>query len=240
MKPDRHSPERPRQRRAERSEQIRSALIEAAADVVGEVGYADASIARITARAGVAQGTFYNHFESRQQLFDDLLPQIGQRMIAFVVARVDPALRGADRDVARLRAYFAFLEENPEFYRILYEAETLAPVAHARHMQRILAGYVRALQRSLEAGELHPDIGARDLEPIAMMLLSARGYLSMHYGAGRETGGKVPDWVIDSYARLVSNGLFRSTDAASAPGASNGPPPPSAPETDAPEPPDAR
>lgn len=240
MKPDRHTPERPRQRRAERSEQIRTALIEAAADVVGEVGYADASIARITAKAGVAQGTFYNHFESRQQLFDDLLPQIGQRMIAFVVARVDPALRGAARDVARLRAYFEFLEENPEFYRILYEAETLAPVAHARHMQTILAGYVRALQRSLEAGELHPDIGARDLEPVALMLLSARGYLSMHYGAGRETGGKVPDWVIDSYARLVSNGLFRSPDAASAPGASNGPSPPAGPETDAPEPPDAR
>lgn len=206
----------PRRRvpRAERSEQIRTSLIEAAAAVVGEVGYADASVARITALAGVAQGTFYNHFESRQHLFDELLPQIGQRMIQFVISRVHPDLQGAARDVARLRAYFEFLEENPEFYRILYEAETLAPVAHSRHMKTIISGYVSALRRSLDRGELHEDITERDLEPIALMLLAARGYLSMHYGAGREGGGKVPDWVVDSYARLVGNGLFSEPGAA--------------------------
>ncbi|WP_299104437.1 helix-turn-helix domain-containing protein [uncultured Bradyrhizobium sp.] len=32
---------------------------------LGRYGYAEASVARITDEAGVAQGTFYNHFENR-------------------------------------------------------------------------------------------------------------------------------------------------------------------------------
>src|SRR3990172_2023132 len=50
--------------RAVRSEVTRNALLDAAAAVVGESGYASAAVSRITARAGVAQGTFYNYFSN--------------------------------------------------------------------------------------------------------------------------------------------------------------------------------
>lgn len=220
---------RRRQSRAERSESTLRALYDAAAAVIGEVGYAEASVARITARAGVAQGTFYNYFESRQDLFDRLLPRLGETMLDWIRTQVDPALRGAEREVARMRAYFRFLDEHPEFYRILYEAETLAPVAHARHMEITAAGLVRALGRSLERGEMPEGYARRDLEPIAFILLAARGYLSMRYGAGRTQqggaglgaepggGGPVPDWVVDTYAKLIRHGLLR--DMPPAPGA---------------------
>ena len=44
--------------RAEKQSQIRTALLQAAAKVVGEVGYSAAMVSTITRRAGVAQGTF--------------------------------------------------------------------------------------------------------------------------------------------------------------------------------------
>ena len=204
---------RSRQSRAERSESTLRALFDAAAQVVGEVGYADASIARITARANVAQGTFYNYFGSRQDLFDQLLPRLGAGMLDYIGARIDPEARGAEREVERIRAYFRYLDEHPEFYRILYEAETLAPVAHARHMEIIADGFVRALRRSRERGEMPDAFDDRDLEPVAYILLAARGYLSMRYGAGRGGGGRVPDWVVDAYAKLVRHGLLREAPA---------------------------
>ncbi len=181
--------------------------------MIGEVGYSDASIARITARANVAQGTFYNYFRSRQDLFDRLLPRLGSSMLDYINARVDPQARGVEREVERLRAYFRYLEEHPEFYRILYEAETLAPAAHARHMETIAGGFVRALRRSRERGEIPEMFDDRDLEPIAYILLAARGYLSMRYGAGRD-GGRVPDWVVDVYGKLIGNGLLRDVPPA--------------------------
>ena len=201
-------PRRRRQTRAEQGENTLRALFDAAAQVIGEVGYADASIARITARANVAQGTFYNYFESAQDLFDQLLPRLGDSMLDYISARVDPQARGAEREEQRLRAYFRYLEENPEFYRILYEAETLAPAAHARHMETIAAGFVRALRRSRERGEMPEEYEERDLEPVAFILLAARGYLSMRYGAGRD-GGPVPDWVVRAYGKLVRHGVLR-------------------------------
>ena len=71
---------KPRRTREERSEQIRQNLIQAGARIVGRYGYEGASIARITAKAKVALGTFYRHFASRQQFFDQLLPAMGDRL----------------------------------------------------------------------------------------------------------------------------------------------------------------
>lgn len=197
---------KPAQSRDQRNESTRKALIQAAADVIGEVGYAEASIARITARANVAQGTFYNYFTSRQDMFDQLLPTVGEAMLAYIRARVDASATEAEREGQRLRAYFDFLENNPEFYRILYEAETLAPVAHQTHMKIVADGYVRALRRSWERGGM-PAFEERELEPLAYMLLAVRGYLSMRYGAG-SNGNPVPDWIVRTYEKLISRGLF--------------------------------
>ncbi|HUF87292.1 MAG TPA: TetR/AcrR family transcriptional regulator [Thermohalobaculum sp.] len=209
---------RRRQTRAERSESTLRALFQAAAEVVGEVGYADASVARITSRAKVAQGTFYNYFASRQDLFDQLLPRLGASMLEYIRDRVDPDARGAEREVQRLRAYFQFLDEHPEFYRILYEAETLAPTAHRKHMEIVAGAYVRGLRRSWERGEMPEAFEAKDLEPVAYLLLAARGYLSMRYGAGRN-GGAVPEWVVRAYAKLVRHGILRDVPAGGETGA---------------------
>ncbi|KZD05504.1 TetR/AcrR family transcriptional regulator [Oceanibaculum pacificum] len=199
--------EKPRRRsRAERSEETRQALFQAAAEMVGEHGYAEASISRITARAKVAQGTFYNYFESRQDLFDQLLPALGEKMLAYIRGRMGDTT-GPEREERRIRAYFDFLQEYPEFYRILYEAETLAPTAHKQHIEATAGGYTRALERSWERGEM-PDFERRELEVIAYMLLAARGYLSMKYGFADDRPGHLPEWVVTAYMKFVRHGLY--------------------------------
>ena len=67
--------------RVERNAWTKQKIFEAATKVVGKYGYAEASVARITEQAGVAQGTFYNHFVNRQELLDQLLPKIGMDMV---------------------------------------------------------------------------------------------------------------------------------------------------------------
>ena len=70
--------------RSERSRLIREGLLEAAAEIVGTMGYQEASVTLITQRAGVAQGTFYNHFQTRQDILDQLLPAMGRELLAYV------------------------------------------------------------------------------------------------------------------------------------------------------------
>ena len=64
-----------------RRRETRRVLLEAARELFIERGVEATSIDAITARAGVAKGSFYNHFESRDVLFEDLLESILQQLI---------------------------------------------------------------------------------------------------------------------------------------------------------------
>ena len=192
--------------RAEKSRRVRAALLKAAGEVVGERGYADASVARITMRAGVAQGTFYRHFNSQQEPFDELLPRAGQEMIEFVSRAVDPNARGALRERQRLDGYLNFLSENPGFYRVLYEAKTLAPHAYKEHIDNVVTGYKRSLMRSWDRDEL-PGYEESDIEAVAYMLTAIRDYFSLRYG--HEIGDQVISRRVSrTYMKLICRGVF--------------------------------
>lgn len=195
--------------RSERNEETRRRLFAAAAKVVGEYGYAEASVARITSEANVAQGTFYNHFASRQELLDQLLPTLGEEMLAFIEARVPAGAPDAAQDIARCEAFFAFLQGCPEYLRILNEAEFFAPIAYEALMAMISRGYLHVLQRARRRGALVPYSDA-ELEVIVQTLLGARAYLSRRYAYAEDGAHAVPEHVLTAYAKLVTEGLFRT------------------------------
>lgn len=195
--------------RAERNDAVKRRLFEAAAKVVGRYGYADASVARITDLAGVAQGTFYNHFESRQELLDQLLPTIGLEMVQFIRERTEAAPTEAEKEVARFRAFFDFLREVPEFPQILNDAEVFAPAGFQQHLDNIASGYVRVLKRGRGPAGVG-DFSDEEIEAVVHILMGARSYLSRRYASPGEEGAAVPEHVVSAYAKLLRGGLFRT------------------------------
>lgn len=196
-----------RTRRQEKAEQVRLALFDAAAKVVGKHGYAGASVARITALAGVAQGTFYNYFASRQDLLDQLLPAIGEEMLAYIAAEVRGERDEAAREEKRFRAFFAFLQRRPAFLRILNEAEVYAPRGFRAHLDNIAADYRRALERARARGAL-AGFAEDEIEPLVFLLMAARSYTSLRYAQG--PAGRVkapPESLMRAYVRLMRHGL---------------------------------
>ena len=192
--------------RVERNAWTKQKIFEAATKMVGKYGYAEASVARITEEAGVAQGTFYNHFENRQELLDQLLPKIGIDMVHFIRERTGSA-HAARQEIERFSAFFEFIREVPEFLRILNEAEYFAPIGYQKHLDNIATAYVRILRRARLAGAI-VDFSDEEFEAIVHMFMGARGYLSRRYSYA---GGKVtavPDHVISAYQKLVTRGLF--------------------------------
>lgn len=187
-------------------------LLKAAAKVVGEYGYAKAMIARITQEADIAQGTFYNYFDSRQDLFDQLLPTLGAELLGFIQAKTAGFHDPIERERRGFIAFFDFLKLRPEFYRILYEAEVFAPQAYQRHMSIISLSYVRLLERAFDRGELSLASKA-EIEPIAFSLMAARQYLCMQYARRNGKIGDLPKWVVDAYMALVTNGIFKKGQA---------------------------
>lgn len=197
----------PRLTRAEKTERTRQALFDAAATVVGQLGYANASVSDITREARIAQGTFYNYFTTRQELLDELLPRLGKELLGYIRDRVSSVTGDEAREEARFRAFFDFLKERPQFYRILHEAEQFAPKAFQKHIKNMAMSYVRALDGGRRRKAIQ-GYNETDLEVISYILMSARDYLSMHYAY---SGGRVrplPPEVVTSYMKFIRRGLF--------------------------------
>jgi AcrR family transcriptional regulator len=191
--------------RAEKTEQTRQNLLAAAVKVVGRKGYRDASIDEITDEANVAHGTFYNYFHSRQDLLDQLLPELGLMLLNYLGSQVGDTTFLA-REEKSIRAYFEFLRDNPEFYRILIEAQVYAPGSFARHADNLIDNYVTALRKTKERGYLD-DFDETEFEAIAAMLLGARVYLGRPFARDLGKIDDIPEQALRTFLKLVSGGL---------------------------------
>jgi AcrR family transcriptional regulator len=153
--------------------ETRRRLLDAAERVFGEVGFYDASIVKITEAAGVAQGTFYLYFASKQQVFEELVRDLNARVRH---AMQEAAAQGHDRiEAERLgfRGYFRFTAEHPALYRIIRQAEFVSPEALQYHYEKITEGYVEGLREAMARGEIadgEPEVVAWALMAVGEML----------------------------------------------------------------------
>lgn len=195
-----------RGKREEKAGATREALLKAAEEVVGEVGYANASIALITQRAGVAQGTFYNYFGSRQEILDALLPTLGKAMLNHIKKFALGGHSFAELEEGSFRGFFDFLHNTPDFFRILIESDVFAPKGTEEHFDTVSKQYVRFLRHSWANGEF-PAFREDEMETIAFIFMSARAYLAKHYVFGEGGRTRLPEQVAETYMKLVRFGL---------------------------------
>lgn len=194
------------QARAERAARNREELMQAAARVVGESGYRDASVQRITNIAGLAQGTFYLYFPSRQSLFDELLPYFGIQMLDHVRLRVASEEDFIESEVLGLKAVFEYLLDNPWFWRMLNEAEVEAPLAWHRHQEQVIERYLRFLRRMKARGYLQ-GYSPSELPTIAQFLIAARDYMYRSHLTAHTPGQQIPEGILETYRKFIVHGL---------------------------------
>jgi AcrR family transcriptional regulator len=195
-----------KQSRKERVKANRRALMKAAAEIVCERGYEGTSVARVTERAGLAHGTFYRYFDSRQDLFDQLLPEAGDELLGFLRGRTSGARHVLELEERAFRGFFEFLRETPGFYRLLNEAEIMAPLAFERHIDNMARHYVAALERSRARGELR-GFERRELEVLAFVLMAARFYIYLRFAKSKAGAERIPEWVVAAYMKFVKHGF---------------------------------
>jgi len=187
--------------RTERGRRTVRKLLEAAAQEFGQRGFHEAAITGITARAGVALGTFYTYFESKEEVFRALVRDMSQATRAHVAE----AVRGApDRLAAErigLAAFIAFTRRHPELYRIIEEAQFVAEDVYREHYLTFVEGYRQGLAAAGARGEIVE--GPDELRAWALIGMSV--FLGMRYGIWGEDMD--PAEVADRAIDMVSEGL---------------------------------
>lgn len=154
----------------------RGAQIErAAAEVLAELGYAGASVARIAERAGVSKGVVTYHFPSK----DQLLRQVALRLLQGCAEHVASASGASRTPAARLRAEISAELEffSPRRVEFLAMAEVLSNHREAdfgRAFDEVAAGETEALAELLSEGQAAGQFRAFDATQVAQLIAAAK------------------------------------------------------------------
>ena len=98
------------------AEARRAEILVAARSVFGSRGYHAATTREIGAAAGVSEALLYQHFASKQQLFEAVIEGCAGEL----ERRLCTAVEGADPLGDALTTYFLFVEEEADLYRIFF------------------------------------------------------------------------------------------------------------------------
>lgn len=154
----------------------RARLLRAAQSLIEEDGYGAASVIAIAERAGVAAGTLYRHFSSKEELFVELFRTVGDREVRSVLDAWD-AMPADASHVDRLEGVLAtFADRALRKPRLAWAliAEPVDPRVDAERLtyrERYRALAAQALRAAIAAGELPK----QDVELTAAALVGGCG-----------------------------------------------------------------
>jgi AcrR family transcriptional regulator len=187
--------------RTDRGRRTLRALLDAAAEEFGEKGFHEGSISGITRRAGVALGSFYTYFDSKDAIFRALVRDMSDQ----VRDRVAPAIRAAPDQIAAERAgllsFLGFVRDHKEIYRIIDESEFVDPESFRAHYATTAERIEQRLKAGAARGEIRTDVS--DVHAWAVMGMNV--FLGLRYGVWNED--RTPDSVADTIADMLRDGL---------------------------------
>ncbi len=189
--------------RTERGRKTLRLLLDAAAAEFGEKGFHESSVVSITQRAGVALGSFYTYFDSKDSLFRalvrDMSAQVRQTVGPVIAAEPD-RLEGERKG---LNKFLNFVREHKELYRIIDEAEFVDPPSYRAHYEDTVNGYLASLKEAAAKGQVRDDVE----EVHAWAIVGMNVFLGLRFGVLDEDRDAAE--VATIAADLLTNGLKR-------------------------------
>lgn len=173
--------EAPRRSQKERSDSMRTRLIQTARNLFVQNGFTATATPDIVARAGVTRGALYHHFRDKEDLFAAVVLAEAEAVAAEIEA-VDDA--GLTPEAALLRGGAAFLSAMQVEGRVrllLVEAPAVLTPAQLAGIDAVTGG------RTLEAGLTAAGVPLPG--PVSVLLSAAfdRAALAIDRGEPRET-----------------------------------------------------
>ncbi len=194
---------RPRRADATRN---RAALVAAARRVFERDGYVRARITDIADEAGVAHGSFYSHFDGKQEIFAAVMAEVEEEML-----HPGPALTagGGDAVAVIAAANLAYLEayrRNARLMALLEQVATVDEDFRELRLQRtaaFLTRNARAIRRLQRAGLADQGLDA-DLASLALSSMVSR---SAYFAFVLDQAPADVDRLADTLTRLWVNAL---------------------------------
>ena len=180
----------------------REQILDVAIDIFGRAGYYGASMNDIAEAAGVTKPVLYQHFDSKRELYQALLDEVGSRWLRSIAKAVAEATDGKSQTELGFQTYFRWVSDDHDAFLLLFgsgsrrdgefssavrritaeAAEAIAPLiavdideGHRHTLAHALVGLAEGASRRLvELGdEFDPDEIAREVSALAWAGLRA-------------------------------------------------------------------
>lgn len=187
----------------------REEILVAAAQVIAERGFKEATVRDIGDAAGILSGSLYYHFDSKEQIVLDLLLPSVEALYIEASELCEQAANQTEALGSLIRSSILTTAQNPHKTVILRtsgrtfaEFELLAPISKKR--RETLALWADVVNKGIKAGEFRDDVDQD---------IAVRSMLDGVLGASRwfiRPPVSDPEHIIDSLTRLYVSGLTRT------------------------------
>ncbi|MXO89409.1 TetR/AcrR family transcriptional regulator [Pontixanthobacter aquaemixtae] len=189
--------------RTERGRKTLRKLLDAATVEFGERGFHEASISGITRRAGVALGSFYTYFDSKDAIFRALVADMSDSVKHAAREAIAGDLSALEVERAALKGFLDFAAKHKEIYRIIDEAEFVDPASYQSHYETTAERILDRLKEGAAKGQFRAD----PQEVHAWALMGMNVFLGLRFAIWGRDGDLPSDEIAAAANSLLANGI---------------------------------
>lgn len=159
-------------RRRLSAEERRESILDAANEVFGKHGFEHVRIDDVATAAGISKALIYEHFESKQDLYAELMNRAAIDLLRVLVeAASAPGMEGALRMENAAAAGFLWVQEHPHAFHMFIRDVTDPEISAQQDALRRGAVTAMADVMEMEPPETRAGMARRQTEQIAEMVV---------------------------------------------------------------------
>ena len=121
---------------------VEQRMLESGKTLFGRLGYHEVNIHEITREAGVAVGTFYNYFDSKEAFYGEVIHLVSHEIRSFISRNLDTSLPRLDQELQGMLLFsFYVTSVDPSCYNIVREGEFVVPSRVREYYDEFERGY---------------------------------------------------------------------------------------------------
>lgn len=190
-------------RRRTKGMRRREEIIRTAREIFSQKGFSETRVTDITGKAGIAKGTLYLYFRSKEELFLAVIRDAAERLRNSVAE----ALQGVEDPLERVRISVPVIFENcrkeAALYLAIFQQSTFMDSEHAAEMQALYEPLAHDFQKTIEEGMRKGVFHVGDPQILSHGVF---GFLAslIHRWLIMETSGDTPEGYVEKMVETVA------------------------------------
>ncbi|MBS4214961.1 TetR/AcrR family transcriptional regulator [Neobacillus rhizophilus] len=192
--------------KTDRGTKTKQKLLVAAEEVFGEMGFFQAGITDVTKKAKVSQGTFYTYFQSKEDIYRELVMDMQKQLRKAIRLGTQGIHNRLELEKKGFEIFFNFLKEHRYLFRLFRQAEFVDENLHRNYFQTFTKGYIEGLAEAQDKGEVRK----LDPEMLVYIFMGITDYLGMKWVLWENR--EVTDSMIEEVMSFIKYGIANNLD----------------------------